>query len=175
MTRLKRDLSLGGRQAVKRARAVAREMGMSESDVDVIGYVASIHDLGMVRFESVTHHPGNLDEQQRSAMSAHPEVSVEILRPLEYLGVVREFILGHHERWDGTGYPRGLAGEAIPLGSRILAVVDAWESMTRGRPYRPPLARMQAIDELRRSAGRHFDPEVIEAFARALARDEASA
>jgi HD-GYP domain-containing protein (c-di-GMP phosphodiesterase class II) len=171
MTRLKRDLALGGRQLVKRARAVAREIGMSPSDVDVIGYVASIHDLGMVRFESVTHHPGRLDEAQRSAMSAHPEVTVQILRPLEYLGVVREYILGHHERWDGTGYPRGLAGEAIPLGSRILAVVDAWESMTTARPFRAPRTAAEAAEELRREAGQQFDATVVEGFLAVLGRE----
>jgi signal transduction histidine kinase/putative methionine-R-sulfoxide reductase with GAF domain len=171
MTRLKRDLSLGGRQLVKRARAVARELGMSTADVDVIGYVASIHDLGMVRFESMTHHPGVLDARQRTAVKSHPEVSVEILRPLEYLGVVREFILGHHERWDGTGYPRGLAGEAIPLGSRILAVVDAWESMTMPRPFRSPRSAMEAAAELRRESGTHFDGTVVEAFLCVLDRE----
>jgi signal transduction histidine kinase/putative methionine-R-sulfoxide reductase with GAF domain len=171
MTRLKRDLALGGRQLVKHARAVAREMGMSPSDVDVIGYVASIHDLGMVRFEAVTHHPGRLDEAQRNAMTAHPEVTVQILRPLEYLGVVREYILGHHERWDGTGYPRGLAGEAIPLGSRILAVVDAWDSMTTARPFRAPRDAAEAAAELRRESGSQFDAGVVEAFLAVLERE----
>ena len=171
MTRLKRDLALGGRRLVKRARALARALGMSPSDVDVIGYVASIHDLGMVRFEQVTGHPGRLDEQQRHAVSAHPEVSVEILRPLEYLGVVREYILGHHERWDGTGYPRGLAGESIPLGSRILAVLDAWESMTAARPFRAARTAAEAADELRREAGRQFDAVVVEAFLALLGRE----
>ncbi len=171
MTRLKRDLALGGRSLVKRARCLARALGMSPSDVDLIGYVASIHDLGMVRLEAETGHSGRLDEAQRSALAAHPEVSVEILRPIEYLGVVREYILGHHERWDGTGYPRGLAGEAIPLGSRILAVVDAWESMTHPRPFRSPRTPEEAMAELRREAGRQFDTEVVEAFAGLLERE----
>jgi len=171
MTRLKRELSLGGRALVKHARALARELGLSPSDVDVIGYVASIHDLGMVRLEAETAHPGRLDDAQRSALSSHPEVSVEILRPIEYLGVVREYILGHHERWDGTGYPRGLAGESIPMGSRILAVVDAWESMTTARPFRAARTHAEAAAELRREAGRQFDGEVVEAFLRVLERD----
>ncbi|HTR97714.1 MAG TPA: HD domain-containing phosphohydrolase [Candidatus Acidoferrales bacterium] len=171
MTRLKRELSLGGRALVKHARAVARELGMSPSDVDVIGYVASIHDLGMVRLAAETAHPGRLDDAQRNALSAHPEVSVEILRPIEYLGVVREYILGHHERWDGTGYPRGSSGESIPLGSRILAVVDAWESMTTARPYRAARSAANAVSELRREAGRQFDGQVVEAFLRVLARE----
>src|SRR6266581_5880704 len=85
---------------------------------------------------------------------------------------VRDIILGHHERWAGGGYPQGLQGDAIPLGSRILAVVDAFDSMTRGRPYRPPRTRAEAIDELKREAGGQFDPRVVEAFARVLRSEE---
>ena len=172
MTKLKRDFSLGGRRQVKHARMLARELGLSPTDIDVVGYVASIHDVGMVRVEAETSHPGRLDESQLRAVRTHPEVSVEILRPLEYLGVVREIILGHHERWDGTGYPRGIAGDAIPVGSRILAVVDAWESMTCPRPFRTSLTPEAAVAELRREAGRQFDGEVVEAFVRLLERDE---
>lgn len=171
MTRLKRDLALGGRREVKRVRAVARELGVPAADLDVIGYVASIHDVGMVRVAGDAGHAGGLNAAQRSAVSSHPEVSVAILRPLEYLGVVRDLILSHHERWDGTGYPRGLAGEAIPLGARILAVVDAWESMTVERPFRAARAPEEAMAELRREAGSQFDAEVVEALARVLERD----
>lgn len=171
MTRLKRELSLGGRQLVKQARALARELGMSAAEIDVIGYVASIHDLGMVRLEAETGHSGRLDARQRSAVAAHPEVSVQILRPLEYLGVVRDLILSHHEHWDGSGYPRGLKGDAIPLGSRILTVCDAWDSMTSPWPFRAPRADEDAVAELRRVAGGQFDPEVVEAFVRVLERE----
>ena len=164
MTRLKREFALGGRRAVKRSRALARKLGLPPAETDVIGYVASIHDLGMVRFGPETAHPNDLDEKQRNAVRSHPEVSVEILRPLEYLGQVRELVLAHHERWDGSGYPHGLAGDQIPLGARILAVVDAWESMTTPRPWRIAAPRDEAAAELRREAGSQFDPEVVEAF-----------
>ena len=101
-----------------------------------------------------------------------PQITnIEILRPLEYLGVVRDYILGHHERWDGTGYPRGLTGDSIPLGSRILAVVDAWESMTTPRPFRAPRDVAEAAAELRRECGRQFDYEVVEAFLKVLERE----
>ncbi len=171
MTRLKRDLSLGGRQTVKLARSVSRELGLSPSDVDVVGYVASIHDLGMVKLAQHAMHPHRLSAAQRSEIAAHPQVSIEILRPLEYLGLVRELVLSHHERWDGTGYPRGLQGEAIPLGARILAVVDAWASMTEPRPYRPNRPNGEAVAELRREAGQQFDAVVVDAFLRVLARE----
>jgi HD-GYP domain-containing protein (c-di-GMP phosphodiesterase class II) len=172
MTQLKREFALGGRRYVKRARAVARALGVSAAEIDVIGYVASIHDLGMVRFGLETGHPNHLDDHQRKAVRAHPEVSVEILRPLEYLGLVREIILGHHERWDGAGYPQGLKAESIPMGSRILAVVDAWESMTTARPWRAAVPQDEAIAELRREAGKQFDGDVVEAFAKWLERGE---
>jgi HD-GYP domain-containing protein (c-di-GMP phosphodiesterase class II) len=164
MTRLKREFALGGRRAVKRARALARRLGLAPAEVDLIGYVASIHDLGMVRLGPETRHPDQLDDQQRLLVRGHPEASVEILRPLEYLGQVRELVLAHHERWDGSGYPHGLRGDEIPLGARILAVVDAWESLTSARPWRIATPREEAAAELRREAGRQFDPEVVEAW-----------
>ena len=168
MTQLKREFALGGRRYVKRSRSLARRLNLNPAEIDVIGYVASIHDLGMVRFGPETVHPNHLDERQRRAMRAHPEVSVEILRPLEYLGLVRELILSHHEHWDGNGYPQGLRGDSIPVGSRILAVVDAWESMTTSRPWRPALPPVQAMAELRRESGKQFDPEIVEALVKLL-------
>jgi hypothetical protein len=170
MTRLKRDLALGGRSLVRLTRAIARELGLSDAELDLLGYAASIHDLGMVRFEQEIDHPGRLDSRQRDAVLAHPEVSVEILRPLEYQGAVREVVLAHHEHWDGQGYPRGIAGEAIPLGARVLAVADAWESMTSVRPWRAPRPTEDALAELQREAGGQFDPDVVEALARIIGR-----
>jgi hypothetical protein len=172
MTSLKRDFALGGRVYVKRSRALARKLGLSPAETDVIGYVASIHDLGMVRLGPEVAHPNHLDEKQRHAVRSHPEVSVEILRPLEYLGLVRELVLTHHERWDGTGYPQGLQGDRIPIGARILAVVDTWESMTRSQPWRAAISRAEAMDELRREAGKQFDSEVVEAFIQLVSEEE---
>ena len=171
VTHLKRECLLGNHDVVRLTRSLGRELGLSETEVDLLGYVASIHDLGMTRIESRTY-PGPLDPAALEDLERHPEVSVEILRPLEYMAQVRDIILGHHERWAGGGYPQGLQGDAIPLGSRILAVVDAFDSMTRGRPYRPPRTRAEAIDELKREAGGQFDPRVVEAFARVLEREQ---
>jgi HD-GYP domain-containing protein (c-di-GMP phosphodiesterase class II) len=148
---------------------------MADNDVDVIGYVASVHDVGMTRMPSSVSSSKPLDDAQRLELARHPEVSVEIMRPLEYLGSVRDLILGHHERWDGTGYPRGLKGEEIPLGSRILAVVDAYDSITRGRPYRTARTHDEAMTELRRECGRQFDPDVVDALEFVLAREAEAA
>ena len=95
-----------------------------------------------------------------------------MLRPLDTVGVVRDVVLSHHEWWDGTGYPRGLKAQQIPMGGRILAVVDAYESMTVGRAHREAVSKEDALDELRRLKGRQFDPDVVEAFERALQTTE---
>jgi hypothetical protein len=172
LTRLRRDYLLGTRSVVRLARATARELGMTGADIDVLGYVAAIHDVGMIRVrDQVLCAPRPLRDDERQELTQHPEVSIEIIRPLEYLGSVRELILSHHERWDGSGYPRGIAGEEIPLGSRVLAAVDAYESMTAGRPYRAARSRGEAIAELQAGAGSQFDPLVVEALLRVLERE----
>jgi hypothetical protein len=170
VTQMKRQSLLGGHDAVRLTRLLAREVGLMDSEADLLGYVASIHDLGMAQVAGY-REPGPLSAHAKSELERHPEVTLEILRPLEYVAQVRETILGHHENWNGSGYPRGLMGEAIPLGSRILAVVDAYESMTRGRPYRPPRPVKEALDELRTEAGRQFDPRVVEAFVKVVEHD----
>ncbi|MEO5616725.1 MAG: HD domain-containing phosphohydrolase [Candidatus Eisenbacteria bacterium] len=172
ITQLKRGSLLGGRQVVHLSRALARELEMPDSEVDLIGYVASIHDIGMGSVNDQVAHGETLDDRERSEVERHPEVSVEIMRPLEYQNAVRDVILAHHEHWDGSGYPRALSGIAIPAGARVLAVVDAWESMTRGRPFRAPIPREAAMDELRRAAGGQFDPQVVAAFLSVLGHEE---
>ena len=168
---LRRDALLGGRRQVHLSRAVARELRLPDADVDLIGYVASVHDLGMTRLARKVAKPAPLDAEEVEAVHAHPEVSVEIIRPIEYLGTVREIMLAHHERWDGAGYPRGLKGDEIHIGARILAVVDAYESMVRGRPYRAARRHEEALEEMRREAGHQFDPTVVEAFVRVSQRE----
>jgi HD-GYP domain-containing protein (c-di-GMP phosphodiesterase class II) len=123
----------------------------------------------------MTRLPGSLREsagafssEERAVMERHVELGAELLRPLEAVGAVRAIVLSHHEWWDGTGSPRGLREEEIPVGARILAAVDAWESMTIGRAHRPARPEEEARLELRRLAGRQFDPRVVEAFERVL-------
>jgi signal transduction histidine kinase/response regulator RpfG family c-di-GMP phosphodiesterase len=167
-----RHLERARRAAPDRVRlscAVARELKLSESEAGVISFAASIHDVGMRKIgEHVVEKGGVLDAEERAAIERHPEVGAELLRPLERVGVVRDVVLSHHEWWDGTGYPRGLKGKQIPIGGRILAVVDAFESMTVGRPHKPAVSRYEALNELYRLKGRQFDPDVVDAFERAL-------
>jgi len=140
--------------------------------VDVLGYVARVHDVGMMAVDDdllLAARPWS-DEERRDVQS-HPLTGVQMLRTIEFASKVNEIILGHHEHWDGHGYPRGLSHEQIPLPARVLAVVDAFEAMTAGRPYREPFAEAEAVAELRRCSGSQFDPRVVEEFCGMLAED----
>lgn len=158
---------------VKLARGVARELGLGESEVGVVSFAASVHDVGMHRVgDQILGKEEPLTEEEQALMRRHPDLSAQVLGPLDVVGVVREVVVSHHEWWDGSGYPRGLAGTEIPIGGRILAVVDAYESMTVGRAHRPTRSREEALEELRRRGGTQFDPRVVEAFERALSQIE---
>ena len=158
---------------VRLAQALGRELGMNDEDLRVVGFAATVHDIGMTQVRSdVITVRGPLTPDQRAEMERHVEKSVELLKPLEAMGSLREIVLSHHEWWDGTGYPRRLAGDQIPLGARVLAVVDAFESMTQGRVHRAPISRQTALNEIVRLAGRQFDPDVVDAIERVLPRLE---
>jgi signal transduction histidine kinase/putative methionine-R-sulfoxide reductase with GAF domain len=168
-----RHLERGRRESpdrVRLARATARALGLTESEAGVISFAASVHDVGMSQIgENVVEGVGALSRDERADLERHPELSALMLEPLETVGVVRDIVLSHHEWWDGTGYPRGLQGDEIPVGARILAVVDAFESMTVGRAHRPAVPEPEAVRELRRLKGRQFDPAVVDAFENVLA------
>lgn len=169
-------LKLTAGSMAHRAVAVARRLGLAEEDIQAIAYVASIHDVGMAHVGApVLHEPGALDPDAWAQVAQHPARTVEILKPIEFQEQVAEIIMTHHERLDGRGYPRGLRGDEIPLGARIIAVVDAYESMTMGRPYRSSMSHEDAIRELKRCAGTQFDARVVEAFAQLPAAQEDSA
>jgi len=158
---------------VNLARALAREAGLDEAEAALVSFAASIHDVGMTQLgEGVIEGARRLSEAEREAVLQHPEAGADLLDPLETLGAVQDVILAHHEWWDGTGYPRQLSGEAIPIGSRVLALVDAWESMVVGRAHRPARSRDEALGELMRLSGRQFDPALVQMFASALAASE---
>jgi signal transduction histidine kinase/response regulator RpfG family c-di-GMP phosphodiesterase len=149
----------------ERAAAVGRKLGMSEEEISVLAYAARIHDVGMAHVSpGILHEPGQLDPDAWAHVAEHPARAVELLKPIEFHSQVTEIILAHHERIDGRGYPRGLRGEQIPLGARIIAAVDAYESMTLGRPYRQPMSHEDAVAELQSHRGTQFDEGVVDAF-----------
>jgi signal transduction histidine kinase/ribosomal protein L12E/L44/L45/RPP1/RPP2 len=164
-----RDTRGQSSRRVRLTHAVAREMGLPEEEVRMLGLAAAVHDVGMRAVNAgALDAAAPLTPQQRAAMQRHVEHGAGLLRPLEAIGALREVVLAHHEWWDGSGYPRGLAGTAIPAGARALAVVDAFESMTRGRPHRAAMSKHAALNEIVRRAGRQFDPDAVDALERAL-------
>jgi len=176
MRQLVQHLERGRRTApdrVRLARAIAREMRLPEAEIGLIGFAATVHDVGMTMVgDDALDRAGTLTPEERERMERHAVLGAELLKPLEAVGAVREVVLSHHEWWDGSGYPRRLAGTDIPVGARVLAVVDAFKSMTLGRAHRGPLSPAEARIEIESLKGRQFDPEVVEAFERALPRLE---
>jgi diguanylate cyclase (GGDEF)-like protein/putative nucleotidyltransferase with HDIG domain len=156
------------------AGAIARELGLSADVVERVRFGGIVHDVGKIGIsDSVLRKPGWLTDEDWEEMRRHPEIGARILRGanLEQIG---DWVLSHHERPDGQGYPKGLTGSSIPLEARILAVADAYEAMTSDRVYRPAMTPLAAREELRRCAGTQFDPQVVEAFLTLLERDAAT-
>ncbi len=145
--------------------AIAREMGLSDEEVETIRLAALLHDIGKIGIpDTVLLKPGPLDETEWHIMHTHPLIGAQILRPLKRLEPVAKIVETHHERWDGSGYPYGLKGEAIPLGARILAVVDSYGAMIDHRVYQPAVPHEEAVREIQNQAGKLYDPEVVKAF-----------
>jgi two-component system cell cycle response regulator len=155
--------------------AVARELGMSDAESTELVRAAELHDIGKIAIPyAVLHKPGPLDEPEWEMMRRHATIGANILSAAPALGHVAEIVRHHHERWDGKGYPQGLAGTDIPLASRIVFVCDSFDAMVSARPHSRPMSEEGALDELRRNSGTQFDPRVVEAFA-AARRDRATA
>jgi putative nucleotidyltransferase with HDIG domain len=163
-------------EVVRLAVAVAAELGLDLESVRNVELGAVLHDIGKVRIpETVLNKPGPLSEAEWDIMRTHPAVGEQILRPIQSLQAVLPIVRHHHERWDGTGYPDGLVGRAIPLGARIVAVCDAYRAMTEDRPYRTALGDGKARRELALGSGTQFDADCVEALLRALDRRDSAA
>jgi diguanylate cyclase (GGDEF)-like protein/putative nucleotidyltransferase with HDIG domain len=150
------------------AAQIARRLGLDDAQVELTRLAASLHDLGKLAIpEEILRKPSALNESERLVLQRHPQIGH---RMLESLGVepLAEWVLHHHERWDGDGYPNRLRGDEIPLGARIIFVADAYDAMTSERVYRQPLSSPEALEELERCAGTQFDPVVVDAFAEEL-------
>jgi diguanylate cyclase (GGDEF)-like protein/putative nucleotidyltransferase with HDIG domain len=150
---------------------VAKRMGLETEQVELARLAGSLHDLGKLAIpEEILRKPGPLNEAERLVLERHPQIG---FRMLDSLGIepVASWVLHHHERWDGDGYPDRLGEDAIPLGSRILFVADAYDAMTTDRVYRSKLSHDRAISELERCAGTQFDPEVVAALLEELGEE----
>src|SRR5690348_1584127 len=157
------------------AARIGRRLGLDEAQIELTRLAASLHDLGKLAIpEEILRKPGTLNESERLVLQRHPQIG---FRMLESLGVepIAEWVLHHHERWDGDGYPNRLRGEEIPLGARIIFVADAYDAMTSERVYRRSLSPDEAFEELERCSGSQFDPAIVEAFREELGVREQAA
>ena len=144
---------------------LARAFGLSEAELVQVRWGALLHDIGkMGVLDGILLKPGPLTEEEWVVMKKHPTFAYEMLSPIRYLRLALDIPYCHHEKWDGSGYPRGLKGEQIPLVARIFAIVDVWDALSSDRPYRAAWPAEKVHEHIRTSAGTHFDPQVVDAF-----------
>jgi PAS domain S-box-containing protein len=149
---------------------LARRMGINEEEIIHIWRGALLHDIGKLGVaDSILHKPGPLTAEEWAEMKKHPQHAWDMLAPVAYLRPALDIPYGHHERWDGNGYPLGLGGEQIPLAARIFAIVDVWDALTSNRPYREAWTREKALIYIEEQASAHFDPRVVKVFLELIA------
>jgi putative nucleotidyltransferase with HDIG domain len=147
------------------AEAIARSLGWSEEQLASLRVGGPLHDIGKLAVsDDVLRKEGRLDEDELAEIREHPRIGAKILLRVSSFRDALPYVLYHHERWDGAGYPSGKAGEEIPVEARVLAIADAFDAMTSDRPYRRALTREQALAEVERCAGTQFDPEIARVF-----------
>lgn len=151
------------------AHSLGEEIGLSKEQLNNLSMLATLHDIGKVTIpEEILIKPGRLSEEEKEIIKEHPEKGYRIVASIDEYSHIAKYILYHHEKWDGSGYPEGLQGEEIPLLSRIIAVVDAYDVMTGGRPYQKAKSREEAVAELKSCAGNQLDPELAKVFVRLI-------
>ncbi|MEN6410181.1 MAG: HD domain-containing phosphohydrolase [Anaerolineaceae bacterium] len=154
---------------------LAKIMGVSDDDLIHIRRGVLLHDIGKIgNPDRILTKPGPMTEEEWEIMRMHPVYAYQILTPIPYLQASLDIPYGHHERWDGTGYPRGLKGTDIPLAARIFAIVDVWDALHSKRPYRDSLPMNEVIQYLKDQAGIQFDPQIVKAFIEILENDPPS-
>src|ERR1700732_3336322 len=145
--------------------ALAQAMGLEADELRVIARGAFLHDIGKIATpDSILLKPGKLSDEEMAIMKEHCERGYEMVRKIPFLREAAEIVYAHQERFDGTGYPRGLRGEEIPLGARIFAIADSLDAMTSDRPYRKGTTLAAATEEIVRCAGKQFDPQIVDVF-----------
>jgi PAS domain S-box-containing protein len=151
---------------------LARKMGIAEEKIIYIRWGALLHDMGKIAVpDNILLKPKNLSKEEWELMRKHPEFAHEMLSPITFLRPALDIAYCHHEKWDGSGYPRGLKGTEIPLAARIFAVVDVWDALRSDRPYRLKWGEEQVIEYIRLSSGKHFDPAIVDNFFDLLKED----
>jgi len=168
-----KDLYLRGhsQRVAELAGELAEELGLDHTVCDDLRVAGRLHDVGKIGIrEAILNKPDRLTSEEFDHVKRHVQIGLDILAPLFHIKKPLNYVEHHHERWDGGGYPRGLSGEEIPLGARILCAADTFDALTSKRAYRDPLAPMAAIEHLRVDSGKQFDPCVYEALIRVVTR-----
>jgi putative two-component system response regulator len=144
---------------------LAQACGLSPMEVAAVRYGGILHDIGKIGVdEAIIRKPGPLTPEEAAQMRRHPEIGAQIISQMRFARDVAPIISGHHEYWDGSGYPHGLCGEDIPIGARIITIVDAYDAMMTDRPYRAALGEAEALRRLRLARGTQFDPQLLDIF-----------
>jgi HD-GYP domain-containing protein (c-di-GMP phosphodiesterase class II) len=148
---------------------LSRAMGIGDAQLMHVHHGALLHDIGKMGIpDRILLKPGSLTDEEWQVMRKHPVYAHDLLSPIAYLRPALDIPYCHHEKWDGTGYPRGLKGEQIPLVARLFAVIDVWDALLSDRPYRPAWSKEQTLTYLREQRGKHFDPQAVDAFLQLL-------
>jgi putative nucleotidyltransferase with HDIG domain len=153
------------RRVTEMTLSLAKALGIKDNETLHIRRGALLHDIGKMGVpDNILLKEGKLTEEEWILMRRHPQFAYEMLQPIKYLRQSLDIPYCHHEKWDGTGYPRGLKREQIPLAARIFAVVDVWDALTSDRPYRKGWSKQKALNHIREQSGKQFDPKVVDAF-----------
>ena len=153
------------RRVTEKTLTLARAYGMTEDELKHVWRGALLHDVGKLGIpDSILLKPGKLTDEEWAIMKRHPIHAYEWLSQITYLKPALDIPYCHHEKWDGTGYPRGLKGDEIPISARLFAIIDVWDAITSDRPYRKPMTQEEACQYILSQSGCHFDPTVVELF-----------
>jgi HD-GYP domain-containing protein (c-di-GMP phosphodiesterase class II) len=140
-------------------------LGIPEADIVHIRHGALLHDMGKLGIpDRILLKPDKLTEEEWVIMRKHPVYAYEMLSSIDYLRPALEIPYCHHEKWDGSGYPRGLRAEQIPMAARIFSVIDVWDALTSDRPYRPAWDHQRVLEHIEKNSGSHFDPAIVRVF-----------
>jgi putative nucleotidyltransferase with HDIG domain/PAS domain S-box-containing protein len=167
-----RDIETEGhsRRVTEVTDRLARRMNYKKEDLVHIRRGALLHDIGKLGIpDAILHKPDKLSDSEWETMRQHPAIGYKLLSQIDFLGPALDVVRYHHEKWDGSGYPRGLDGDIIPLSARIFAIADVWDALRSDRPYRPAWDDERALEYIKSESGKHFDPEVVEAFLKEVA------
>ncbi len=144
---------------------LARRLHLSQDEIENIREASVLHDLGKIGIsDEILHKKSKLTKKEFDVIKKHPQIAADIIRPIQFMHDIIPLILYHHERWDGKGYPTGMKGEEIPVGARIIAVADVYQALTSSRPYRKAFSEKEAIKMIKKEAGSHFDPNIVDVF-----------